>query len=71
MNKSDHLSLSRHKKDKQYMPVFSFSLYSLVRFVIFVCIIIMMDHENVTEKNGFILGSLCSGFVPLPRFLCT
>ena len=49
----------------------SFSLHSLVRFVIFVCIIIMMNHENVTETNGCILGGLCSWFVPLLGFLCT
>ena len=50
---------------------FSFSLSSLARFVIFVCIIIMMDHENVTETNGCILGGLCLWFVPLLRFLYT
>ena len=30
-----------------------------------------MDHENVTETNGCILGGLCLWFVPLLRFLYT
>ena len=38
-------------KDKKFMPFFSFSSYFHARFVIFVCIIIMMDHENVTETK--------------------
>ena len=55
--------------DMMNMLLYHFSLNPFISLLSFVCIIIMLDHHYILEKNRNVGGSL-GRLMPLLRLLC-